>query len=179
LKIQALFVIVLCAVVALESGCNSKNGSGGSAASKAEAKLAPDFTLPDLSDKPLTLSSLRGKVVLLDFWATWCTPCREEIPEFVKLQDKYRDHGLQVIGISMDDGPEPVRDFYKKFQMNYPVVMGDAKTGAAYGGVLGLPIAFVIDQNGKILSRHIGATDVSVLEKEIVPLLPKSGSAGE
>jgi peroxiredoxin len=172
-------MVVLCAAVGLELGCTGKNNPAGSVAGKTESKLAPDFTLPDLSDKPLTLSSLRGKVVLLDFWATWCTPCREEIPEFVKLQDKYRDQGLQIVGISMDDGPEPVRDFYKKFQMNYPVVMGDAKTGSAYGGVLGLPIAFVVDQQGKIVSRHIGATDVSVLEKEVVALLSKSSAAAQ
>jgi len=110
-------------------------------------------------------------VVLLDFWATWCVPCREEIPHFVELQDKYRQQGLQIIGVSMDDGPEPVRDFYREFKMNYPVVMGDAKTGELYGGVLGLPIAFVIGRDGRIYAKHIGATDVAVFEKEFAGLL--------
>src|SRR5215831_10443739 len=78
-------------------------------------RQAPDFSLPDLSGQKLTLSSYRGKVVLLDFWATWCAPCREEIPRFVEMQDKYQAQGLQILGVSMDDSPEPVREFSQKF----------------------------------------------------------------
>jgi thiol-disulfide isomerase/thioredoxin len=133
--------------------------------------LAPNFSLLDVTGQRVELSSYRGKVVLLDFWATWCDPCRDEIPHFVELQNRYRDQGLQIIGVSMDDEPEPVRDFYRRFKMNYPVVMGTAKTGELYGGVLGLPIAFLIGRDGRIRARHIGATDISVFEKEIVDLL--------
>ena len=124
-----------------------------------------------MTGQTFDLSAYRGKVVLLDFWATWCDPCREEIPHFVELQDKYRDQGLQIVGISMDDGPEPVRDFYQRFHMNYPVAMGNAKIGELYGGVLGLPIAFLIDRDGRIEAKHIGATDRSVFEREIQALL--------
>ena len=138
--------------------------------------MAPNFSLPDLSGQNLSLSSYRGKVVLLDFWATWCDPCREEVPHFVVLQEQYGGQGLQIVGVSMDDGPEPVRDFYKQFKMNYPVVMGNAKTGELYGGVLGLPIAFLIGRDGRIMAKHIGATEISVFEQEIVNLLrSKSG----
>jgi cytochrome c biogenesis protein CcmG/thiol:disulfide interchange protein DsbE len=132
---------------------------------------APDFTLKQLSGEPLTLSSYRGKVVLLDFWATWCEPCRKETLFFVDLQNKYGPQGLQIIGVSMDDTPDPVPAFYREFKMNYPVVMGNANIGEQYGGVLGLPIAFLIDREGRIQSKHIGATDPSVFEKEIKNLL--------
>jgi cytochrome c biogenesis protein CcmG, thiol:disulfide interchange protein DsbE len=136
-----------------------------------EQSPAPNFSLPDLNGQQLDLSSYRGKVVLLDFWATWCDPCREEIPHLVELQSKYGSQGFEIIGVAMDDGPEPVRAFYQCFQMNYPVVMGGAKTGELYGGVLGLPIAFLIGRDGRIYSKHIGATGISVFEKEIVNLL--------
>lgn len=134
---------------------------------------APDFSLPELNGKQLQLASLRGKVVLLDFWATWCDPCREEIPQFVKLQNQYGPQGLQIVGISIDDSADPVRKFYREFHMNYPVVMGDAKTGELYGGVLGLPIAFLIDRDGRIYAKHIGATSPDVFESEIVKLLAR------
>ena len=145
----------------------------GPRAASADRALAPDFSLPDLTGQRLSLSTYRGKVVLLDFWATWCDPCRDEIPHFVELQSKYHDRGLQIVGVSMDDGPEPVRDFYQRFKMNYPVVMGNAKIGELYGGVLGLPIAFLIGQDGRIYGKHIGATDITVFEEEIISLLQK------
>src|SRR5690242_5028426 len=141
-------------------------------ASTTQPHPAPDFTLPQPSGgPPLKLSDYRGKVVLLDFWATWCEPCRAEIPHFVDLQNKYAAQGLQILGVSMDDSPDPVPAFVKQFKMNYPVVMGNAKIGEQYGGVLGLPIAFLIDRQGQIRKKHIGATDASLFEKEITDLL--------
>ena len=132
--------------------------------------LAPDFALPQLDGQTLRLSSYRGKVVLLDFWATWCVPCREQIPHFIALQDKYRADGFEIIGVSMDDGPEPVRSFFQQFHMNYPVVMGNARIGELYGGVLGLPIAFLLDRNGRVCAKHVGATKPEIIEKEVVAL---------
>jgi cytochrome c biogenesis protein CcmG/thiol:disulfide interchange protein DsbE len=146
---------------------------GKQAIGPKEFPLAPDFTLQQPDGQQLTLSSYRGKVVLLDFWATWCVPCREEIPHFVELQDKYRDHGLQIIGVSMDDSVDPVGPFAQQFHINYPIVMGNAKIGEEYGGVLGLPIAFLLDRNGRITKKHIGATSPDVFEREITSLLSK------
>jgi peroxiredoxin len=132
---------------------------------------APDFSLTDLTGQKLALSGYRGKVVLLDFWATWCDPCKAEIPHFVEMQNRYRPQGLQVIGISMDDDEQLARDFRQRFKMNYPVAMGNPQLAEQYGGILGLPITFAIDREGRIVSRHIGATDPSVFETEIRKLL--------
>ena len=151
---------------------SSKGGLGGGGASSAlGGARAPDFSLQDLDGKPLDLAHYRGEVVLLDFWATWCTPCRDEIPHFVELQDKYGERGLQVIGISMDDGPKPVREFYREVKMNYPVALGTEKLAAAYGGVLGLPITFLIDRDGKVAAKFVGAVEMTSVEQQIKFLL--------
>jgi peroxiredoxin len=132
---------------------------------------APDFSLTDLSGHHLRLSDYRGKVVVLDFWATWCDPCKQEIPHFIEMQNKYSSQALQVIGVSMDDDEPPVREFQQKFKMNYPVALGSPELADHYGGILGLPITFVIDRNGRITARHVGATDASVIEAEVQKLL--------
>lgn len=132
---------------------------------------APDFSVTDLSGRSLRLSDYRGQVVLLDFWATWCDPCKEEIPHFIQMQNKYASQGLQVVGISMDDAEPPVRRFQQQFQMNYPVAIGNPKLADQYGGILGLPVTLVIDRNGRITTRHVGATDPAVIEAEVVKLL--------
>ena len=165
--------MVLLAVGALIVGLYSYRHARGTpgSANVQQHREAPDFTLPLVEGGQLRLSSYRGKIVLLDFWATWCVPCREETPHFVELQRKYGDRGLQIIGVSMDDSPDPVRTFYQQFQMNYPVVMGTADVGVAYGGVLGLPIAFVVDREGRIYAKHMGATDAAVFENEITRLV--------
>ena len=140
--------------------------------------LAPDFSLTDLSSRKLTPADYRGKVVLLNFWATWCGPCREEIPGFVDLQRKYRDQGLVVIGISMDDDPAPVREFYQRYRMNYPVAMGDEALADRFGGILGLPTTFVIQRDGHIYAKQMGAVDVETFEESIKKLLGETGAAG-
>ena len=135
---------------------------------------APEFSATSLSGEKIDMKDYRGKVVLLDFWATWCGPCRMEIPGFVQLQQKYRDQGFAVIGVSMDDGPQPVREFYNQFRMNYPVVMGTNTMSELYGGIMGLPTSFVIGRDGRIYAKHVGATEIAVFESEIRELLAGS-----
>ena len=134
-------------------------------------QAAPAFSLTDTNGKPLNLADLKGKVVLLDFWATWCAPCKVEIPHFVEMQKKYGPQGLQIVGLSIDDDAKPVREFTQKMGMNYPVAMADEKLTTQYGGILGLPVAFMIDKNGNIVSKFVGETKPEVFEQEIQKLL--------
>ena len=136
-------------------------------------KQAPEFVLRDLSHKSLDLKAYRGKVVLLNFWATWCAPCQLEMPRFIAWQSQYSPRGLQVIGISMDDDPALVRSLCAKLKVNYPVVMGDEKIGELYGGVLGLPVTYLIDTHGEIRAEYRGETDLSRIEMQMKMLLPQ------
>ncbi len=177
-RIQIAFVIGLAMAVAAFAFALHRFNRGstvlsGARLTPAERSLAPDFSLSQLNGENLNLSAYRGKVVLVDFWATCCDPCRDEIPYFVELQNKYRDQGFQMIGISMDDSPKPVRDFCQQFKINYPVVMGNARTGELYGGVLGLPIVFLVGRDGRIYSKHTGTIDVSSLDHEIAAQLQR------
>jgi len=134
-------------------------------------KEAPEFVRIDLENRRLDLRAYRGKVVLLDFWATWCASCQLEMPRFVAWQSQYGPRGLQIIGISMDDDPALARKLYKKMKLNYPVAMGDEKLGQLYGGVLGLPLTFLIDGQGKVQAQYQGETDLNLIEEQFKPLL--------
>lgn len=140
-------------------------------AAQPPMRSAADFTRKSLDGKTIRLSDYRGKVVLLNFWATWCGPCIEEIPRFSAWQTKYGSQGLQVIGISMDDDVATVQKFNRKHQLTYPVVMGDEHLGELYGGVLGLPITYLIGPGGKIIARYMGETDLNQMETRIGKLL--------
>ena len=133
---------------------------------------APDWELTGQDGNTVKFSDFRGKVVILNFWATWCMPCRIEIPHLDELQKQYGDKGLAIVGVSLDEqGPEVVKKFVKQFQMTYLVVMGNEKIVAAYGGIEGIPTTFVIGRDGRIVSRHIGFAEKEVLEREIKSLL--------
>ncbi len=134
-------------------------------------KKAPEFVRTDLDHKRLDLNAYRGKVVLLNFWATWCAPCQVEMPVFVAWQRRYGSRGLQIVGISMDDDPALVREASDKLKLNYPVAMGDVKLGDLYGGVLGLPMTFLIDRHGKIQAKCQGETDLGKMEIRLQSLL--------
>jgi thiol-disulfide isomerase/thioredoxin len=138
---------------------------------------APPISLTDIEGKRLDLADYKGKVVVLDFWATWCGPCRIEIPGFVEMQNKYANQGFSVIGITMDDEPGPVVEFYKEFKMNYPVAVGNQRIAELYGGFIGLPTTFLIGRDGRIYAKHSGATDPSIIEDEVRQLLAMGPTA--
>jgi len=144
------------------------------AMSNGDHPEAPPISLTDIEGKKLDLADYKGKVVVLDFWATWCGPCRIEIPGLIELQNKYANRGFSVIGISMDDESGSVVEFYKEFKMNYPVAVGNQGVGELYGGIFGLPTTFLIGRDGRIYAKHTGATGVDVMEDEVQQLLAMS-----
>src|ERR1700735_632167 len=131
---------------------------------------APNFSRVDLTGRKIVLSSYRGKIVLLNFWATWCEPCLTEMPTFVEWQKQYGSQNFQVIGISMDDTVPEVIATVSRLKLDYPVLMGDEYLGEAYGGVLGLPVTFLIDRDGKIQARYQG-TSLPRIHRDIQNLL--------
>jgi thiol-disulfide isomerase/thioredoxin len=133
--------------------------------------LAPDFKLSAIDGKTIALAELRGKVVFLNFWASWCGPCRAEIPDLVELQNRYKDR-LQIIGLDVDDeDPNDVKDFGATFRTNYPLVMTPDEVRHEYGGIAALPTSFVLDTQGRIVQKHVGLFDPALYETEIRALL--------
>lgn len=134
-------------------------------------KPAPQFARNSLQLGRIDLSAYRGKVVLLTFWATWCAPCQTEIPRFIDWQRALGPRGFQVIAVSMDDDAGPVKQLMQRRHVNYPVVMGDAKLAELYGGVLGLPVTFLIDGNERIVAVFQGETNLATIHAKIEDLL--------
>jgi thiol-disulfide isomerase/thioredoxin len=131
-----------------------------------------DFTLKDLNGADVTLASFKGKVILLNFWATWCGPCKAEIPELVKLQHQYKDD-LVVLGVSVDDPVEKLRPYAEEYKMNYPVLVGNGQQEFqdAYGPLWGIPVSVIVDRGGRIAKRHSGIGTKEQFEEEIKALL--------
>jgi cytochrome c biogenesis protein CcmG/thiol:disulfide interchange protein DsbE len=134
--------------------------------------LAPDFTLPSTDGKSIKLSDLKGKVVIVDFWATWCPPCRKGIPDLISLKKKYGTKGFEIIGVSVDtDTKDEVVPFIKEKGMNYPVVYGNMNVYQQYGGIRAIPTSFVIDKQGKIVASYEGLIPIATYESHIKKLL--------
>ncbi len=168
----ALALLTLATPLPLWFGDIGAAGSGG--ACPADAKTANlNFTLKDVNNQEVRLTSLKGKVILMDFWATWCGPCKIEIPWFIEFQKKYGSSGLQVVGISVDDTLDKLKPFVSQMKMNYTVLQGldHDDVQDAFGPIFGVPVTLVISREGKICARHIGLKSKPDFENVIKALL--------
>jgi thiol-disulfide isomerase/thioredoxin len=169
------FLILLILSTMLLYGCQKNNQSDGTAeqmegietdAGNNNSSMAPDFSLKDINGNEVRLSDFKGKVVILDFWATWCPPCRKGIPDLIALQNKYNDD-LIVIGISLDQDNtiKDVVPFYKNYGINYPVVYGTGQVVQQYGGIEAIPTSFIINREGNIVNKYVGLIPAEEYEK--------------
>jgi len=145
--------------------------------SQGQRKPAPNFSLKDADGNAVNLADYRGKVVLINFWATWCGPCEAEIPWFIEFEKKYKDQGFAVLGVSMDDdGWKSVRPYIASHKINYRIMIGSEVVSQQFGDIQALPTSFVLDRQGRIASNHVGLVDKVDYQNEIVKLLqdPKS-----
>jgi peroxiredoxin len=172
--VAATLGVALAAIAApSDAGSPAPAPAPTPAAAAAISRPASDFERPDLDGHVVRLRSYRGKLVLLSFWATWCEPCRDEAPRFSSWQQQYGARGLQVIGISIDDDAAAAAEFARRLHLVYPIVVGDARLAESFGGVLGLPLAFLIDPQGRIIARYRGEPDLARMEAELRAALPK------
>ena len=166
-----LFALVLTGLVLIRY---SFEPAAAAVTPAAQRKIAPDFTLRDAGGKETKLSDYRGKTVLLNFWATWCGPCKVEIPWFIDFEKQYHDRGFAVLGVSMDeDGWKVVTPYVQKAGMDYRVLLGDEPLAKLYGGLDALPTTLIVDRTGKIAATHTGLVSKSTYEEEIQQLLGK------
>ena len=173
---RSIAVVILTAALCtgVFTGCSTVASLTSHAAVKAEKdrNLAPDFTLKDATGKNVKLSDYRGKVVLLNFWATWCGPCKIEIPWFIDFQQSFKDRNFAVLGVSLDDdGWKSVRPYVDEHKINYRVVVGTEELSQLYGGIDALPTTFIIDRNGRIATKHEGLVSKGEYQNEILDLL--------
>jgi thiol-disulfide isomerase/thioredoxin len=138
----------------------------------SEVKPAPEFTLKDINGADVKLSDFAGKTIVLNFWATWCGPCRREIPDFVALQEQYGKDGLQFIGVALDEqGVTVVKPFSEKLKVNYPSLIGSYDLFAKYGGSNAIPVTFLIDKKGNIRGNYVGMRPKESLEQMALALM--------
>ncbi len=166
-SIIALVILVSLCLCACET-------EGEQLGAEAVKKVAPPFSIMDVSGNTISLNALRGKVVLINFFATWCGPCRAEIPDFVRLYKKYNPQGLEIIGLSLDQGnPRMLHRFLAQYHVQYPIALATKDIIYKYGGVSAIPMTVVIDQGGMIDQRIVGLRSGKEFEKIVVRLLKR------
>ena len=169
----ALGLIWLAPGVHLDESSTTTESTGDPDDAKATGQVAPmHFTLKDMNGADVNLASFKGKVVLINFWATWCGPCRAEIPSLVELQDKYRND-LTILGVSIDDPADKLKPYAAEFKMNYPVLVGNGHQDMqdAFGPLYGIPVSVIVGRDGRIAKKHSGIATKEQFEREIKALL--------
>jgi peroxiredoxin len=163
-------VLGVSLLIAMSVSAGAQTPAGACDSKGRPAKL--NFTFKDVDNRKVSLSDFKGKVILLDFWATWCVPCKAEIPGFIDLQKKYGGRGLQIIGLSVDDPAGTAKKYADDMKMNYPVLLAEGKEEIlqAYDPIPSIPVSVVIGRDGRICSKHIGIAPMDVFEKEIASL---------
>lgn len=175
---RAALAGLVSSAVGFLSCSSASNAKAESVRDVKDRKNAPKFALKDADGKIVKIEDYKGKVVLLNFWATWCGPCKIEIPWFVEFEQRYKDKGFAVLGVAMDEeGWEVVKPYVTDKKVNYRVVVGDDSTAQLYGGVDSLPTTFLIDREGKIAGVHIGLVSKGDYEKDILTLLGPAAAA--
>lgn len=175
--VAAVAFVTLVMWLPLEPGGQSaRSDEGGISGGGCSPNAKPanlDFTIRDMDGRDVNLAAFKGKVILLNFWATWCGPCLAEIPGFIDLQARYRDQGFVVLGISVDDPIEKLKPFAQEFQMNYPVLAGSDRNDVqeAYGPMFGIPVSVIVNREGLMCRRIVGGASRQVFEREIKALL--------
>jgi thiol-disulfide isomerase/thioredoxin len=162
---SALAITVLLALVIFEMNAQDFPDILG--------KQAPEWTLDNLEGKKINTADFKGKVQIIDLWATWCPPCRKGIPELMELQEQYKKNGLEIIGIALDNTIDPVKEFATTTKFNYTIVFGNRKTANLYGRIEAIPTTFIIDKTGKVVKKLVGYQPKSVFEEELKTLLNK------
>ena len=177
------FVVAMVVMVMVLFGVERAGRSAGHLGAPrpdVEDKVAPDFALQSIDGKTVRLSDFRGKAVLLNFWATYCAPCRIEMPWFVELQDRYAAEGLQVVGVAMDDAsPDDIEKFASELGVNYPILVGEETVGNAYGGVQFLPSTFYIGRDGKVVGKVFGLKTKNEIEENVKKTLAHPVTSSE
>ena len=153
------------------AGGTAERASGGQTCDVESGKGKLDFVVSDMHKAPLKMADYKGKVVLLNFWATWCGPCKEEIPSFVELYDQYKEQGLVIVGVSIDDEPDTLRSFAQEWHMRYPIVLMQTDVEDSYGPFSGIPTSYLLARDGSICTKHIGPATKKQFEREIKALL--------
>ncbi len=183
MKIRWILAAAAALAIAVVTVPTLLNGSGDEAAPEfAAAGAAPscrasqgkarlDFKLKDMNGATVNLADYKGKVVLLNFWATWCGPCKLEIPEFVRAYEEHKDHGFVVLGVSIDDTPDQLKEFARQYKITYPMLLNQENVEQAYGPIYGVPVSIFIGRDGLICRKQMGEVKKEMLDRELKSLL--------